>query len=47
MPVLYMSGYTEDAMLRHGVHDASMLLLGKPFAPVDLVRKIREVLDRR
>jgi PAS domain S-box-containing protein len=45
MPVLYMSGYTEDAILRHGVHDASMLLLGKPFAPADLVRKIREVLD--
>jgi CheY-like chemotaxis protein len=46
MPVLYMSGYTEDAILRHGVLDASMLLLGKPFAPADLVRKIREVLDK-
>jgi len=46
MPVLYMSGYTEDAILRHGVRDASMLLLGKPFTPGDLVLKIREVLDR-
>jgi CheY-like chemotaxis protein len=46
MPVLYMSGYTEDAILRHGVRDASMLLLGKPFTPGDLVSKIREVLDR-
>jgi DNA-binding response OmpR family regulator len=46
MPVLYMSGYTEDAILRHGVRDASMLLLGKPFAPADLVGKVREVLDR-
>jgi PAS domain S-box-containing protein len=46
MPVLYMSGYTEDAILRHGVRDASMLLLGKPFTPGDLVGKIREVLDR-
>jgi PAS domain S-box-containing protein len=46
MPVLYMSGYTEDAILRHGVRDASILLLGKPFTPADLVRKIREVLDK-
>jgi CheY-like chemotaxis protein len=47
MRVLYMSGYTEDAILRHGVHDASTVLLGKPFAPTALLAKIREVLDRR
>ena len=46
MPVLYMSGYTEDAILRHGVRDASMLLLGKPFTPADLIGKVREVLDQ-
>ncbi|MGH7386257.1 MAG: ATP-binding protein, partial [Candidatus Rokuibacteriota bacterium] len=46
MPVLYMSGYTEDAILRHGVRDASILLLGKPFTPADLLGKIREVLDK-
>ncbi|MGH7350114.1 MAG: response regulator, partial [Candidatus Rokuibacteriota bacterium] len=46
MPVLYMSGYTEDAILRHGVRDASMLLLGKPFTPAELIGKIREVLDK-
>jgi CheY-like chemotaxis protein len=46
MRVLYMSGYTEDAIVRHGVRDASTSLLGKPFAPADLVRKTREVLDR-
>jgi two-component system, cell cycle sensor histidine kinase and response regulator CckA len=46
MRVLYMSGYTEDAILRHGVHDASTVLLGKPFAPADLLAKVREVLDR-
>jgi CheY-like chemotaxis protein len=46
MRVLYMSGYTEDAILRHGVHDASTVLLGKPFAPAALLAKIREVLDR-
>ncbi len=44
--VLYMSGYTEDAIVRHGVRDASTVLLGKPFAPADLLAKIREVLDR-
>jgi PAS domain S-box-containing protein len=47
MPVLYMSGYTEDAILRHGVRDSSMLLLGKPFTPADLIGKVREVLDKR
>jgi PAS domain S-box-containing protein len=46
MRVLYISGYTEDAIVRHGVRDASTVLLGKPFAPADLLAKIREVLDR-
>ncbi len=47
MRVLYMSGYTGDAIVRHGVVDASLLLLGKPFTPVALVTKVREVLDRK
>ena len=38
--------YTEDAIVRHGVRDSSTVLLGKPFAPADLLGKVREVLDR-
>jgi two-component system cell cycle sensor histidine kinase/response regulator CckA len=43
--VLYMSGYTEDSIVRQGVVDASIALLQKPISPEALVRKVREVLD--
>jgi two-component system cell cycle sensor histidine kinase/response regulator CckA len=45
MKVLYMSGYTSDAILRHGVLDSSIPFLEKPFTPVSLAHKVREVLD--
>jgi PAS domain S-box-containing protein len=42
--VLMMSGYTDDAVLRHGVESGAAPFIQKPFAPADLVSKVQEVL---
>jgi PAS domain S-box-containing protein len=42
--VLYMSGYTDDAIVRRGILEQGAAFLQKPFAPDALVRKVREVL---
>ena len=43
--VLYVSGFTDDAILRQGLADARAVLLPKPFTPEVVLSKVREVLD--
>ena len=45
LKVLYVSGYTDDAIVRHGINDDSHAFLQKPFAPAELAVKVRSVLD--
>jgi PAS domain S-box-containing protein len=43
--VVFMSGYTDDAMMRQGVRTAEVAFLTKPFSPAALAAKVRQVLD--
>jgi signal transduction histidine kinase/CHASE2 domain-containing sensor protein len=45
MKVLFMSGYTEETIIRHGVEQAGSAFIQKPLIPNKLVRKLRDVLD--
>jgi len=45
MRTIYMSGYTDDAITRHGVLEPGVAYVQKPFSPDALARKVREKLD--
>ncbi len=47
LKVLFMSGYTDDAVVRHGVLEADYAFLQKPFTSTVLAQKVRAVLDAR
>jgi PAS domain S-box-containing protein len=44
LKVLFVSGYTDDAIVRHGMLEPGIAFLQKPFTPQKLARKVREVL---
>jgi len=45
--VIYMTGYTDDAILRQGLHHDSHALLQKPFSMLELVKKVQAVLSSK
>jgi two-component system, cell cycle sensor histidine kinase and response regulator CckA len=45
--VLFISGYSEDALGPEGITEGNIDFLAKPFRPTDLAARVREVLDRR
>jgi CheY-like chemotaxis protein len=46
LPVLFISGYTADALMRDGIASGEIEVLGKPFRPDVLAMRVRQLLDR-
>ena len=44
--VLYASGYTANVIFHHGILDAGVDFLQKPFSSLEFLTKVREILDR-
>jgi CheY-like chemotaxis protein len=45
LKVLFMSGYTDEAIVHHGILDSHVEFIQKPFTPIAFAKKVREVLD--
>jgi CheY-like chemotaxis protein len=45
LKILFTSGYTDDAIMHHGVLEPGVAFLSKPYTPATLTRKVREMLD--
>jgi YesN/AraC family two-component response regulator len=45
LKILFTSGYTDDAIVHHGVLEPGVAFLAKPYTPATLTRKVREMLD--
>ncbi|HEV7925941.1 MAG TPA: response regulator [Verrucomicrobiae bacterium] len=47
LKILFTSGYTDDALSKHGVLEPGIEFLPKPYTPATLARKVREMLDKK
>ena len=47
LPILFVSGYTDDIIAQHGIVGGGIALLSKPFSPATLGQRVRELLDAR
>jgi DNA-binding NtrC family response regulator len=45
LPVIFMSGYTDDAIVRHGILEEDIVFLQKPFTRDSLLTKVREAMN--
>jgi CheY-like chemotaxis protein len=47
LEILFTSGYTDDAIAHHGVLEPGVEFLPKPYTPMTMIRKVREMLDAK